>query len=120
MSISKFNFEKKHKYFNELYSDLHSSSDARIFTKSKPDFDFRFKDNKLMYSKDNDIDYSKSKTLKSVYDSHEPLNEKKVQDKISFYLTNKLVPVSVCLISRGTIRKVLMNLQKLKDFNLLK
>jgi hypothetical protein len=97
MQSNIINFEKKHKYFNEVYKDLHPSNDSnsRIYIKPKQNFEFTYKDDKLSYSKFRDLDFNKKslQNFKGIDKDKLDPNQMKVQDKISFYLTSNLVPV---------------------------
>lgn len=92
------NFQKKHLYFNDIYDSLHPSNDrqSRVYSKPKQDFDFFFKDNELSYSKYRDLDFNKRSMDNFKTFKDDDLNPEKmpVQSKISFYLTNNMVPVS--------------------------
>jgi len=91
------NFEKKHKYFNEIYDDLHpqNNKEKRSYINPKQDFDFTFRDNKLHYSKDKEITINQNSLskFKTFDDSDLNLGKKSIQNKISYNLSNNLVPV---------------------------
>jgi len=90
-------FQKRHEYYTGIYKDLHTNVDheRRIFTKSKPNFDFMFKNDKLTYIKEKEIiDFSKSQQLfKSFTKTDIEPKEKTPHAKLSFYLKNTIVPV---------------------------
>lgn len=99
MHTNIINFEKKHKYFNEIYDDLHpqNEKESRIYNKPKPNFDFSFKDNKLTHANNKEIDFNKKSLskFKTFDDTDIDLGKKKIQNKISYHLSNNLVPVNL-------------------------
>jgi hypothetical protein len=118
------NFQKRHKYFNGIYDDLHpyNNNETREYRKPKQNFDFFFHDNTLTYSKYKDLDFNENSLSKFKTFGEKDLDPDKrtVQNKISYYLTNNLVPVKIIvLIFRDAITIHLMNLKKKVDFNLL-
>jgi hypothetical protein len=91
--------KQRHDYYNDIYQDLHPcyDKDKRIYTKTSQNNEFFFKDDTLLYSKQKDLEFNK----KSV-DSFKTFPEKvtnpekmTVQNKISFYLSNNMVPVHI-------------------------
>ena len=97
MKTSLVNFEKKHRYFNDIYDALHPSNDreTRVYTKPKQNFDFKFTGDTLVYSHYKDLDFNKKSMDNFKTFTHADLdhNNMNIQEKISFYLTNNLVPV---------------------------
>jgi hypothetical protein len=95
-------FQKRHQYFNDIYDSLHPSNnkETRVYTKPKQDFDFRFQNNELSYSKHKDLDFNKRSidNFKTISEDQLDSNKMNAQEKISFYLTNNLVPVYILFI----------------------
>lgn len=91
------NFQTRHRYFNDIYDDLHPHHDKknRIYKSLKNDNDFFFKDNKLLYSKQKNLEFSQKSLNKFSSFSNKEFDPEKmnVQNRISFYLSNNLVPV---------------------------
>lgn len=90
-------FNKKHEYYNNIYYETHpyAEKDTRMYNKPKDDFEFRFKDNELRYKKSREIDITKKSidNFKTFKESDIDSSKKTVQNKISYYLCNNLVPV---------------------------
>lgn len=90
-------FTTRHKYFNDIYDDLHPSNDkeTRIYHKPKPNFDFALVGNTLTYNKYKELDFNKKSisNFKSFKETDTNPDQMPIQGKISFYLTNNLVPV---------------------------
>lgn len=97
MQSNLINYQKKHQYFNEIYDDLHpqNNKETRIYNKYKPNFDFSFKNNKLTHLDDKEVNFNKNsfKKFKTFDDSFVDMGKKTIQNKISYHLTNNLVPV---------------------------
>lgn len=91
----KYTFDKKHQFYTGVYDVLHSNYNAnsRIFTKNIENHEFFFKNNKLIYEKDHKFNVSQAKSLFSnLKDTDINPNIRSTQEKISYYLTNRLVP----------------------------
>ncbi len=99
MQSNLINFQKKHQYYNEIYDDFHpqNNNETRIYTKSKPNFDFSFKNDKLTYPKDKELDFNKKSLgkFKTFDDNDLELGKKTIQNKISYHLSNNIVPVNI-------------------------
>ena len=95
MYMEKYPNNKKHEFYNNIYSMLHLNYDpeTRIYNKRSEDCDFYYKNNKLSYTneKELNIDMAK-KVFSNLKESDIHPNKKPVQDKISYYLSNKIVP----------------------------
>lgn len=93
--------KRKHEYFNEIYDSLHPCYDSmsRIYNKSTNDNDFQFKDDTLLYSKEKDLDFNKisSNSFKTFDKNELALDSMNVHNKISYYLSNNVVPVNYFL-----------------------
>ena len=89
--------KQRHDYYNSLYSEIHPLADTekRLYKKQQQSFDFFFKDNKLSYSKTKDIDFTKKSldNFKSFREVDKSPEARTIQNDISFYLSNNLVPV---------------------------
>ena len=85
-------YEEKAKFYNKIYEPLHPCYDpkTRIYHKSLKDNDFEFKDGKLHYGKLNDLNFDRADEVFPGF--NDVNNEKKVQEKISYYLNNNIVP----------------------------
>lgn len=96
MQSSLVTSQKKHEYLNSIYNNLHPPYDpeTRIYTKVKPDFDFKYKDDGLMHSKYNEIAFTtKSMDMfKSFKESDLDGEKRSVHSKISYYLSNNMAP----------------------------
>ena len=124
MSLEKYPVRKKHDFFNSIYSTFNSNynPETRIFTKHCANFDFAFKEDKLHYIPDNRADVEGARRIfPNVKDTEINPNLRSVQDKISYYLSNRLVPVSyfitkiknkLFLYTRVLTLVVLMNIKK--------
>jgi len=91
----KYPFNKKHEFYTGIYDILHSNYNpkSRVFTKKIENYDFFFKDNKLIYEKDHKFNVSQAKVLfPNLKETDINPNVRSTQDKISYYLTNRLVP----------------------------
>jgi hypothetical protein len=90
-------FSKKHEYYNNIYHETHpyASKDSRFYKKPKDDFNFNFRDNELKYNKGREIDITKKSidNFKTFKESDIDQNKKTIQNKISYYLSNNIVPV---------------------------
>ena len=87
-------YEVKNEYYNKIYPTLHPHYDpkTRVYTKEPNDCDFEFKDGKLNYKKTREVDFTNAD---KVFPSFQKGNkELSVQDTISYYLNNNIVPVS--------------------------
>jgi hypothetical protein len=97
MTSNLINYQKKHEYFNGIYDNLHPSNDRvnRVYTKPKPNFDFKFKDDTLQYSNYRELDFTKKSldNFKTFDKNNLDTNQMSPQKKISYLLTNNLVPV---------------------------
>lgn len=85
-------FKEKDKYYNKIYPTLHPMYDpkTRVYTKNVKDCDFEFKDGKLIYTKGKDLDLTNAE---KIFPSFKNLNkENTVQETISYYLNNNIVP----------------------------
>ncbi len=113
-------FQKKHDYFNNLYYDTHPYADkeARIYHKPRDDFSFKFVGDQLIYNKRREVELtSKSmENFNTFTKSDMDLNNKTSQKKISFYLSNNLVPVYY-FKPRVLILKI--SIRSLKSFDLV-
>lgn len=79
-------------YYNKIYLPLHPCYDekTRVYTRTAQDCDFEFRDGELIYTKTKDLDLSQSdKIFKSFFDLKK---EQTIQEQISFYLNNNIVP----------------------------
>ena len=97
MSIEKFPVRKKHDFFNSIYSTFHSNynPETRIYTKYSENYDFHYKENKLHYIQDDRADVAEAKEIfKGLKDTDINPNTRSVQNRLSYYLSNRLVPVS--------------------------
>ena len=86
-------FKEKAQYFNKIYPPLHPNYDpmGRVYSKPANDNEFIFKDDKLIYSKNKNLDFTKAE---EVFPSFKNINNKEedVHEKISYYLNNNIVP----------------------------
>jgi hypothetical protein len=91
------NFHTKHNYFNDIYHDTHpyATKGSRVYNKPRDDFGFRFKENRLIYNKKKEIDITKKSidNFRTFTEGDIDLGSQTVQNRISYYLTNNLVPV---------------------------
>ncbi len=89
---------KRHEYYKEIYPDLHPNVDEkkRTFIKTKPNFDFMFKDDKLHFVREKErLNFSNTNKLFRSQTVEKPKNiEQDNQQRLSFYLSNTMVPVS--------------------------
>jgi hypothetical protein len=90
-------FQKKHDYFNNLYYDTHPYADreSRVYNKPRDDCSFRFVADQLIYNRSREVEFSPKamSNFSSFNKNNMDLNQKTMQKKISFYLSNNLVPV---------------------------
>jgi hypothetical protein len=90
-------FQKKHDYFNNLYYDTHPYADkeSRVYHKPKEDCSFKFVADQLVYNRSREVEMSPRamESFKTFTRNDMDLNQKSPQKKISFYLSNNLVPV---------------------------
>ena len=96
MTSNLFPVKKKHDFYNSIYSTFNSNYDSktRIYTKHCENFDFKFSDNKLQYVHDNRADVLEAcKIFTNLKESDYNPNVRSVQNRISYYLSNRLVPV---------------------------
>jgi len=97
------NFQKRHEYFNNIYDPLHPSynKETRIYTKPQHNFDFYFNNNQLSYTKYRDLDFNKQslENFKSFDKDDLDYNNLDINGKISFNLTNNLVPVKIEILN---------------------
>lgn len=96
MNKMRYSVKDKHDYYNSIYQTLHPNYDpeTRVYTKNCENFNFIFKDNNLVYSRDNELDVNAAKTLfKGISDEDIDFSKQPIHSKISYYLTNRLVPV---------------------------
>jgi hypothetical protein len=123
MSNNSVTHKTRHEYYNQIYDDLHPFNDKekRIYTKPKQNFDFFYRDDQLTYSKQKDLDFNRRslENFKSFKDTDINIDKKTVQDKISFYLCNNIVPVNKLInFHRALIMTLLQNLKKNQDSDL--
>jgi len=88
---------KRHEYYKEIYPDLHPNVDQvrRTFIKTKPNFDFMFKNDKLTFVREKErLDFSNTNKLfrSQTIEKSKSLEEEN-QKKLSYYLSNTIVPV---------------------------
>ena len=86
-------YEVKDKYYNKIYPVLHKKYDPNtmVYTKESDDCDFEFKDGKLIYKNERDLDF---KDAGKIFPSFKNCDkELTTQETISYYLNNNLVPV---------------------------
>ena len=83
--------KEKDAYYNKIYPLLHPMYDpkTRVYTKTIQDSDFEFKDDKLIYTKTKDLDLSRAH---EIFPSFKFSEDKTIQEQISYYLNNNLVP----------------------------
>ena len=90
-------FQKKHDYFNNLYFDTHPFADreTRVYHKPKNDCSFKFVADQLIYNRAREVELSPKamSNFESFKKEDLDLSQKSPQKKISFYLSNNLVPV---------------------------
>jgi len=90
---------KRHEYYKDIYTDLHPNADLvkRTFVMTKPNFDFMFKNDKLTYITEKErLNFSNTKKLfrSQTIEPSKPKNEEdEKQKRLSFYLSNTMVPV---------------------------
>lgn len=92
----KYPLRKKHDFFNSIYNTFHSNynPETRIYTKHCENFDFTFKDDKLYHIEGDRADVEGAKKFfPTLKDTDINPNLRSVQNKISYYLTNRIVPV---------------------------
>lgn len=86
--------EVKHDYYNKIYPILHNKYDSntRVYTKEPKECDFEFKDGKLQYNNPRELDFTNAD---KIFPSFKKANkELSVQETISYYLNNNIVPVN--------------------------
>ena len=96
--FQKYPVKDKHEFYSSIYTTFHSNynPETRIYTKQCENFDFFFKDNKLSYSKEDRADVKQALNIfKGINEKDITFNDKKPQERISYYLSNRLVPVSL-------------------------
>ena len=88
---------KRHEYYKEIYPDLHPNVDAvkRTFIKTKPNFDFMFKNDKLTFVREKErLDFTNTnKLFRSQTIEKSKSLEEESQKRLSYYLSNTIVPV---------------------------
>ena len=95
---------KRHEYYKDIYPDLHPNADEkkRTFLKTKPNFDFMFKNDKLTFVKEKErLDFSNTNKLFRSQTLEKPkllTLEEENQKRLSFYLCNTMVPVIYTLL----------------------
>lgn len=98
MASDRFSIRKKHDFFNSIYSTFNSNYDpkTRIYTKHCENFDFTFKNDKLNYIADNRADIEGAlKIFPNLKEKDINPNLRSQQNKISYYLCNRLDRKSV-------------------------
>lgn len=98
ISLEKYSNRKKHEYFASIYGLLHNNynSDTKVYSKPVENFDFVFKNNKLEHSTDTEFNLSNAKVIfPELKDQDINPNIRPTQEKISYYLSNRMVPVSL-------------------------
>lgn len=87
---------KKHCFYNNIYSVLNNNYDFdnRIYNKKTTDFDFVFKDNKLFYTKDEEFKITEARNIfNNLNENDINPGSRPIQQRISYYQTNRLIPV---------------------------
>lgn len=92
-------FKDRHNYFNKIYANLHpyNNKETRVYQKEKENFGITFTGEKIIHSSNRDLVFSKKsfENFKSIKLEQCEIDKKSPQDKITFYLTNNLVPVNL-------------------------
>jgi len=90
--------KQRHDYYNSVYGNLHPfhNSETRIYTKHKPNFGITYTGEKVVHSSNRDLVFSK-KSLDNFnsFKNQEnfDIDRKSPQERVTFYLTNNMVPV---------------------------
>ena len=91
-------FNKKHEYYNSIYYETHPYADKenRIYKKPRDDFSFKFVNNSLEFNKLKEVDITKNSIdkFKTFTEKDKDPMKNSIHEKISFYLSNKLIPVN--------------------------
>lgn len=114
-------FKKRHEYYTGIYDDLHpfNNKEERIYTRPKQNFEFQYKNDELVYSRKKELEFSRRSLDNFKTFTEKDLNPDKrtVQNKISYYLSNNLVPVCLDIfINRDVVIIHMMNSKKKKGF----
>ena len=92
-------FKDRHNYYNSVYGDLHpfNNKETRIYTKEKENFGITFTGEKIIHSPNRDLVFSKRSmdNFKNIKPEKVNIEEKTPQERITFYLTNNMVPVKI-------------------------
>lgn len=91
--------KQRHDYYNSVYGDLHPfhNKDTRIYTKHKENFGITYTGEKVIHSPNRDLIFSQKSidNFKSFKDENFNIDRKSPQERITFYLTNNMVPVII-------------------------
>ena len=92
-------FKDRHNYFNNIYPELHpfNNKETRIYTKEKENFGITFTGEKIIHSPNRDLIFNKKSIskFKTVRPEKIHIEEKSPQERVTFYLTNNMVPVKI-------------------------
>ena len=90
--------KQRHDYYNSIYGDLHpyNNKDSRIYTKHKENFGVSYTGRNVMHCQNRDLIFSQKSldNFKTFKNENFNLERKSPQERITFYLTNNMVPVS--------------------------
>ena len=91
--------KQRHDYYNSIYGDLHpyNNRDSRIYTKHKENFGISYSGKNVIHSPNRDLIFSQKsldnfKTFRQ--EENFVIERKSPQERITFYLTNNIVPVN--------------------------
>ena len=97
MKNSSVTIKQRHDYYNSIYGDLHpfNNKETRVYTKEKENFGITFTGDKIVHSPNRDMIFTKKSydNFKSIQSDKINIEEKTPQERITFYLTNNMVPV---------------------------
>ena len=89
--------KQRHDYYNSIYGDLHphNNKDTRIYTKQNENFGISYTGEKVIHSPNREMIFSQKSidNFKSFKKDNFNIERKSPQERITFYLTNNMVPV---------------------------